>query len=84
MKILSDVDVRLVLEHLLSPAGPAIFEEIEGRPDKHRLTLRIREPDGHFIVTLSAGSIRQMSEYLLDFTSMHPPPRGRGGTISSK
>jgi hypothetical protein len=71
MKILSDIDARLVMGHLLSAAGPATFEEIEGKPDRHRLTLRIKEPDGHFVVTLSAGSIRQMSEYILGFTSMH-------------
>jgi len=48
-----------VTEYLASPAGLAVFQEIEDKPDDYRVTLRIPEPGGIFTVTMSAGSIRR-------------------------
>jgi hypothetical protein len=59
MKRVTPKETMKIMEYLASPAGRAVFQEIEGKDDEYRVVLRIPEPGGHFIVKMSAGSIRE-------------------------
>jgi hypothetical protein len=53
-------DKTKIIGYLASPAGEAVFGEIEGKEDEYRIVLRIPEHGGNYVVTMSAGSLRNI------------------------
>lgn len=69
MKKAKPRELEQIMNYLVSPAGGQVFHEIEDKPDEYRVLLRIPEPGGHFIVKVSAGSIRSMVRQVVGMAS---------------
>ena len=69
VRTLAEKENYQIMEYLASPAGTAVFAEIENQPDDYRVSLHIPEPGGSFCVKLSAGSIRSLVHHVLQHYS---------------
>jgi hypothetical protein len=80
MKKATPKETKKIIEYLASPAGLSVFEEIADKSDEYRVLLRIPEPGGHFVVKMSAASIRAAVQSITSaargyddaFTYLHP------------
>ncbi|MGB8478934.1 MAG: hypothetical protein WCE63_08845 [Acidobacteriaceae bacterium] len=69
MRTIADKEKYQIVEYLASPAGAAVFAEIENQPDDYRVSLHIPEPGGRFYVKLPAGSIRSLVHQVMQYCS---------------
>jgi hypothetical protein len=69
VRTLAETENYQIMEYLASPAGAAVFAEIEDQPDEYRVSLHIPEPGGSFCVGLPAGSIRSLVHHVLQHYS---------------